>query len=38
VCEAELDTQSAAIQVAVGHTFMTFDRRVRTLVCEVLAA
>jgi hypothetical protein len=38
VCEAELDTQGTAIQVAVGHTFMTLDRRVRSLVCEVLAA
>ncbi|MGH8703883.1 MAG: hypothetical protein ACREUO_00535 [Burkholderiales bacterium] len=37
-CEAELGTPGAAIQVPVGHTFMTLDRRVRSLVCEVLAA
>ena len=38
VCEAELGSHSAAIQLPVGHTFMTVNRRVRTLVCEVLAA
>jgi hypothetical protein len=37
VREAELDA-GGAIQVPVGHTFMTLNRRVRSLVCEVLAA
>jgi hypothetical protein len=38
VSEAELGGPGAMIQLPVGHTFMTFDRRVRALVCDVLAA